>query len=320
MFDVKSEVPILTLRRLVRYGTILVLVAVGAFSVRPASAWRANFIRAFFTNYQVSGTVTDNNGAALTDVTITVSGSASTFTTTGPTGFYSFLGGLDGSGSYTLTPSRGGYSFQPATRNISNFTSDQINQNFVGTPLVTYSISGTILDNQGQPLSDVAVHLEGSAKLNTLTAPNGTYTFSGLAAGFYIITPQRGGYGFSPQNRQVTLAGNTTGQDFTGTPVVTYTISGTILDNLGTPMVDVALHLSGSATIDTLTGPSGTYSFTGLAAGAYMVTPTKGGYSFNPTSRSYPNFISDQTAQDYTGTPVVTYTSSGTVTDGANPI
>lgn len=40
------------------------------------------------------------------------------------------------------------------------------------------------------------------------------------------------------------------------------------------------------------------------------MTPSKPGYMFSPTKRSYANVTADQTAQDYTAT-AITYTISG---------
>jgi hypothetical protein len=44
--------------------------------------------------------------------------------------------------------------------------------------------------------------------------------------------------------------------------------------------------LSGAATASTTADGSGNYSFTGLTNGSYTVTPTKSGFTFNPTSQS----------------------------------
>lgn len=64
----------------------------------------------------------------------------------------------------------------------------------------------------------------------------------------------------------------------------TYTISGTI-----TPSSDASgatVTLSGAAAATTTATSSGNYSFTGLGNGAYVVTPSRSGYSFSPTQQT----------------------------------
>jgi hypothetical protein len=72
----------------------------------------------------ISGTVL---GAATEGVTVTFSGAGSATATTDATGFYAFTD-LSG-GTYTVTPSRTGYAFLPASREVSVFGTliDQVN-------------------------------------------------------------------------------------------------------------------------------------------------------------------------------------------------
>jgi hypothetical protein len=61
----------------------------------------------------------------------------------------------------------------------------------------------------------------------------------------------------------------------------TYSISGTIAP--ASAGSGSTLALSGPATASTAANSSGNYSFTGLANGTYVVTPSASGYSFTPT-------------------------------------
>lgn len=63
----------------------------------------------------------------------------------------------------------------------------------------------------------------------------------------------------------------------------TYTISGTVS---GAAASNVTITLSGSATGTATTDSSGNYSFTGLANGTYVVTPSITGYDFSPINIS----------------------------------
>ncbi|MFV9507720.1 MAG: dockerin type I domain-containing protein [Oscillochloridaceae bacterium umkhey_bin13] len=52
----------------------------------------------------------------------------------------------------------------------------------------------------------------------TATNTNGDYTLSNVPAGSYTLTPSRSGYTFSPASLSMTVSGNLTGRNFTGTP------------------------------------------------------------------------------------------------------
>jgi hypothetical protein len=83
----------------------------------------------------------------------------------------------------------------------------------------TYTISGTV---SGAVQSGVTVACTGQT--STATAGDGTYSFAGLSAGSYTITPSKTGYTFSPTTRTPTISSeNITGQDFTASAVTTGT-------------------------------------------------------------------------------------------------
>ncbi len=50
----------------------------------------------------------------------------------------------------------------------------------------------------------------------------------------------------------------------------------------GTPFANVDIYLSGSSSKKTVTTADGTFSFTGLPAGTYTITPSEQGFSFSP--------------------------------------
>jgi hypothetical protein len=76
-------------------------------------------------------------------------------------------------------------------------------------PAGTYTIAGTVTNS-----SSVTVSLSGAATAQTTTSASGTYSFTGLAAGSYLVTPTKTGYSFSPASRSVTLAADSAGNDF----------------------------------------------------------------------------------------------------------
>jgi hypothetical protein len=65
----------------------------------------------------------------------------------------------------------------------------------------------------------------------------------------------------------------------------------------------VALELTGDVTQIIYPAPDGTYTFPGLQAGDYLVTPRLDRYTFEPTERMYRPLSSVQTGQDFVGRP-----------------
>ncbi len=160
------------------------------------------------TTYSISGTV---SGATASGVTINLTGTATATTTTATDGTYSFSGLANG--SYTVTPSKTGYTFSPTSASVTISGANQTGKNFTATAAATYSISGTV---SGATASGVTMSLTGASTASTTTATDGTYTFSGLGNGSYTVTPSKSGYEFSPANVAVTISGaNQTGKNFT---------------------------------------------------------------------------------------------------------
>lgn len=95
--------------------------------------------------YTVSGTIATSTGTGISGVTVSASASTGSpaSATTSTSGTYT-LTGLANS-SYTLTPSRSGYTFSPATRTVTVNGANVSGQNFTGT----VSSATQLLLNQG---------------------------------------------------------------------------------------------------------------------------------------------------------------------------
>ena len=78
----------------------------------------------------------------------------------------------------------------------------------------TYTIAGTVTSG-GVGLAGVTI-TDGTR--NAATDSSGNYTLSGVPSGSYTLTPSLNGYSFSPASLSVSVSGNVTGQNFTGTP------------------------------------------------------------------------------------------------------
>lgn len=180
--------------------------------------------------------------------------------------------------------------------------------NIISAPPPTFSISGTITNSAGGgPLSGVTVNLTGPASASTTTNASGVYTFTGLAAGNYTVTPSFAGFTFAPVNRTVPVTNaNVTGQDFVGTSTVqTFSISGTVRERgvglrVGAPVSGVTITLSGTSSGTTTTDANGNYVFTGRTNGSYTVTPSQTGFTFIPASRAVTINNANVTGQNFT--------------------
>jgi len=106
-------------------------------------------------------------------------------------------------------------------------------------PPPTYIVSGTVTDSDGGGLEGVTLSLEPGG-FQAFTNANGYFEIRGVTNGDYTLTPTKAGYEFAPPQRAVTVAGaDVTGQDFSGTLIITSRTWGGSAD-------DVALSLATS--------------------------------------------------------------------------
>ena len=211
--------------------------------------------------------------------------------TTDASGNYSAAVDYDWSG--TVTPSKAGYTFSPASRTYTNVTSDQTAQDYTAI-LNTYTLTteanptdgGNITKNPDQTLYTHGVTVELTANINT------GYTFTSwtgdVPSGHENDNPLT-----ITMDSNKTLTANFT--------LKTYTISGTVTFG-GSGLEGVLIDgLPGDPTSDN----SGYYTSTVDYGWLGTATPSKAGYNFSPSSRTYANVTADQTGQDYT---VIIYT------------
>ena len=89
------------------------------------------------------------------------------------------------------------------------------------------------------------------------------------------------------------------GADEFGGAIATYRIAGRVVDSAGTGLSGVTLTLSGGQSNTATTDASGAYAFTGLAPGAYTVTPARSGLTFTPANQSYAALNQDQGSANF---------------------
>ena len=266
---------------------------------RPGSI----YVRALDTDapfYHIAGVVRDGNGQPLAGVAIATGDGR--MTQTGDDGRYT-LEALP-AGTYTVSAEKLGYTFAPESRTVTVWP-DATGQDFTATAL-TYLVSGTVLENTGNPLAGVAI--SGGDGHATQTDAEGRYTLE-LPTGVYTLTAEKEGYWFDPATREVAVPPDAADVDFIGTLLV-YTVSGTVVDDTGNPLA--AVTVSAGNGYETQTDSAGWYALT-LPAGTYELSAMLAGYDFGQT----PQMVSvppDATGVDFTGV-FQTYTISGTVTD-----
>jgi PKD repeat protein len=124
----------------------------------------------------------------------------------------------------------------------------------------SYTVSGNVKDNKGNPLGNMAINIQLKGKLGDYIAwtnSNGYYTYSLPATGLYQLTPIKEHYTFSPPSRDVNITNNISGIDYTGTSSFVNWVSDitVIVSNLNssyttpTYYYDVALYM-GNQLID----------------------------------------------------------------------
>jgi hypothetical protein len=264
--------------------------------------------------FTIGGRVTDGAGHGVSGVTVALTGAQTGTATTDVDGNYSFL--IRAAGTYTLTPSKTNYSFNPSSRTFTDAAASQT-ANFTAT-LNRLVISGKVKDNLGGFLRFVTVKLTGSAASETSTDTDGNYSFDITPGGSYTVTPVATGYAFTPASRAyASVTQSHIDADFTGSP--TYNIGGQVL--VGTsPLSGVTVALTGTRAATATTDLNGNYKFANLPSGGnYTVTPSKTNYTFTPASRTYSALGANQAAANFAAT-LKTYTIGGKVLEGGNPL
>jgi FtsP/CotA-like multicopper oxidase with cupredoxin domain len=279
-------------------------------------------------NIVISGTVKDAGGLGLAGVTLAASGGGTA--TTAADGTYTLTHTSHWNGSVTAT--KLGYTFTPASRIYANTVTDQTAQDYVATaaPII-------------QGLVYVAVSPSTPVAGVTLTLSNGGGTVTTDATGNYLsnvpsgwtgtVVPSLAGYTFAPLALSFTaVTAPQIAQNFAATPVVT--ISGTIASGAnGIPGVAVAFSNNGGSVT---TDASGNYSQIVPAGWTGVVVPTLAGYVFTPVSHSYTSVLVNTPSQNFAAQAVVviggrvlkggigsagvlvTYTPGGTTTTDAS--
>jgi hypothetical protein len=246
--------------------------------------------------YMVGGKVLYENGAGADGIPVTLSDSAGVALRT-------IVTANGGAFSFTDVPAGFGYSVAAAGTYVFDFARQNINELSDNLALNltamrrNYAITGVVADSSKHGMGGVIVKLSGNtSESSTVTDKDGNYEFDGLPAGeYFMVTPAKADYVFSPTEKQIYTYAPQGGINFTA--IRSYTISGRVTGSTGENLRGVTLTIAGPQTTGTVTAADGTYSLTVTAAGDYIVTPSfeQDYYSFTPRSRQISGLSSDQT-------------------------
>jgi len=191
--------------------------------------------------------------------------------------------------SGTITPTKGGYEFEPVSMQYNNVMASETNQSYTPT-LMKYKVSGKIISDKGQPVANVSLLADNNGG-TAMTDSDGNYELFIDHGWRGKITPTIEGYTFTPTNKPYSVVTREqTNQNFNAI-VRKFTISGAVIIN-NTPIEGVLISANNGGSSDT-TDAKGQYSVEVPYGWSGEVTPTKKGFNFNPPSQSFTNVTYD---------------------------
>ncbi len=153
------------------------------------------------------------------------------------------------------------------------------------TAIVDGSISGTVTDQDGDPLDDATVELyDDNDNLldDTTTDSNGDYSFSGVGAGDYTVRAIKDGYYEDTVDVTVSAADPDQDNKDLELELITYEIEGTVIDkDTGDPIAGATVEVydeNGDLVDSDTTPQSGHFSIDDLLPGTYTVVIKADGY------------------------------------------
>jgi len=174
-------------------------------------------VKATLARYNLSGTIVNEDGNGVGEVSVEVVGEETIVTKTNRYGDY-VAPGLNALQPYTLRPKKPGYDFIPGELTVSQLLRNVDRENFVAT-CKFYQISGTIRDTDGIAVSDVTITLEGQTTQSKQSDKTGAYSFLPVRGGkTYVLKPAKVGYTFSPPIVPIAYLASDVVQDFYGSP------------------------------------------------------------------------------------------------------
>ena len=140
----------------------------------------------------------------------------------------------------------------------------------------TGTLAGTVSDAAtGDPVAGATVVVDGAVDRTLTTAADGTYTAL-LPVGEYEVSATAFGYDEDSASATV-LVDETTTVDLALAGVDRHTVSGTVTDPRGAPVVGAVVQIEPTPLDPVTTGADGAFSFASVPEGGYTVTATPTG-------------------------------------------
>ncbi len=165
--------------------------ATQAVTVAGTNVTGVNFTATSQQTFSISGTISPTTGGA--GATVTLSGPAAATSTSSSAGSYTFTGLL--SGSYTVTPTSRGFSYTPASQQVTLSAANVTAINFTATPQTVHSVSLTWTGSTTPTVTGYNVYrttISGSlfARVNSSPVTGLAYTDSTVQNGltYYFVT------------------------------------------------------------------------------------------------------------------------------------
>lgn len=189
-----------------------------------------------------------------------------------------------------------------------------LNQYLSNNPQETFSLAGTVTDENGGPVTGATISLTGSQSVNALTDSQGKFRFSKLpTSGVYTVAVNKRHYSFVNGNQAFVTPAADVSFDFEG-ELSRYSITGRITKVDGNGISGAAVHLAESPATTATTNANGFYSFPALAAGEnYTVVPSFEEFVFVSVNPSVLD-LSENRVVNFTGS-LTSFSLAGNVTD-----
>jgi Domain of unknown function (DUF1929)/Carboxypeptidase regulatory-like domain len=214
----------------------------------------------------VTGTVADGNGNALSGATVSASGLS---TNSGGDGSYS-LNNLP-AGQTTILASLTGY--QPSSTSVSVVAAATTAAPTITLISATGAVSGAVKNSAGSPIVGASVGYGGGT---TTTDSNGNYTLTGIPVGTVQLVASA--QGFQSATQSVTVyGGKISTANFTLAAAVTNGIVTGKIANASSGAIVTGATVSWTGGYTT-SNTSGIYTLTNIPAGTQNITAVKTGY------------------------------------------
>lgn len=221
-----------------------------------------------------------------------------------------------------VTPSKNGFTFSPASRDVPASNTNVSNLAFVAVPVSvpgSVKLSGTIRATNGAPIANATVTASNGGQSGTTNA-QGEYIVTVPSGWSGSLTPTKANHTFTPAVQTLnTQVSDTNGIDFVGNNAATaITISGRVT-SAGTGLDGAEVIVVGNPSIGTTADAQGNYILRVDAPFTGSIIAVQPKYTFTPIAFS--GLTADSPNSNFAGTAVAsaqTLTITGRVTLSSN--